>query len=128
MSQTKEDLIERFAGKLRQLRLRRGWSQGQLGKKIEVDLQCISKYERGISWPPPPVLIGLASVFEVSLDYLLRDEEDSAVGKISNPQLLKCIVEINSLPEEEQTTLISVLDAFVTRHRLGELTQNRSSA
>ncbi len=36
---------------LRRLRKNKDWSQGQLAQKAGIDLQKISKYERGVSSP-----------------------------------------------------------------------------
>lgn len=45
----KESMLSRdFPKKLKALRTKKGWSQGQLGNKIGADLQRISKYERGV--------------------------------------------------------------------------------
>lgn len=38
--------------------------------KIGVDLHRISKYERGVLYPTIELLLKLADLFEVSLDYL----------------------------------------------------------
>ncbi len=57
--------------KLKKLRQTRGFSQAQLGKKLGVNVQLISKYERGIVCPPTNMMIKIATVFDVSLDYLL---------------------------------------------------------
>jgi len=85
--------------KLKRLRQNHGWSQGQLGQKLDINVQLISKYERGVVCPPTPMMIKIASVFNVSLDYLLLDDADTAVNKIKNQALLEKLEEIESLPE-----------------------------
>ncbi len=115
------ELPTNFPQRLKQIRLSRGWSQGQLGKKLGVDLQRISKYERGTSSPPIGMVVKIASTLEVSLDYLLRNEADLAVNKIKNPQLLKKIEEIENLPEKDQETLTILLDAFIKKRKFEAL-------
>ncbi len=67
--------------KLKKLRQNHGWSQGQLGQRLGINVQLISKYERGVVCPPTPMMVKISSVFNVSLDYLLRDDADTAVNK-----------------------------------------------
>ena len=114
-------LSKEFPKKLKALRLKNGWSQGQLGKKIGADLQRISKYERGVMWPTMELMVRLAKVFDVSVDYLIREEKNLAVGKIKNRELLHKIEEVNGLPEEDQNIIISFLDAFIKRRKFEAL-------
>ena len=112
-----------FPDKLKNLRKNRGWSQGQLAQKIGADLQRISKYERGVMWPTMELMVRIAKAFEVSVDYLIRDEESAAIGKIKNQTLLHQIEEVNNLPDEELQTVISFLDAFIKRKKFEEIIQ-----
>ncbi|MDY7038850.1 MAG: helix-turn-helix transcriptional regulator [Thermodesulfobacteriota bacterium] len=114
-------LSKDFPEKLKKLRKNRGWSQGQLAQRIGADLQRISKYERGVMWPTMELMVRIAKVFEVTVDYLIRNEGNTAIGKIKNQTLLHQIEEVNNLPDEEQQTVISFLDAFIKRKKLEEL-------
>ena len=116
-------LSKDFPKKLKNLRKSRGWSQGQLAQKIGADLQRISKYERGVMWPTMELMVRIAKTFEISVDYLIRDEGNAAIGKIKNQTLLHQIEEVNNLPDEELQTVISFLDAFIKRKKLEELIQ-----
>ncbi len=85
----KESVLSKdFPEKLRALRKNREWSQGQLGQKIRADLQRISKYERGVMLPTMELMVRIAKVFDVSVDFLIRDDKEAAVGKIRNQELL----------------------------------------
>ena len=110
--------------KLKKLRQSHGWSQGQLGQRLGINVQLISKYERGVVCPPTTMMVKISSVFNVSLDYLLRDDEDTAVNKIKNQALLKKLEEIESLPEEDQRVLTSLLDAYIKKHKFEVLVQS----
>ena len=112
-----KDLSPEFPNKLRHLRKTKGWSQGQLGKMIGADLQRISKYERGVMWPTMELMVRLAKVFEVSVDYLIRDKENATISKIKNPDLRHQIEEVNDLPDADQETVVSFLDAFIKRRK-----------
>ena len=118
---TNKSIISGLPDKLRKLRRSRGLSQGQLGNKLGINVQLISKYERGVVCPPTNMMVRIASVYDVSLDYLLRDEADAAINKIKSRELLKHIEEIEKLPKEDQKVLTSLLDAFIKKHKFEQL-------
>ena len=110
-----------FPFKLNELRKIRGWFKGQLAKKIGADLQRISKYERGVIWPTMELTLKIAKAFDVSVDFAIWDDKDTAVSKIENQKLLQPLEDINDLPEDDQETVISFLDAFIKRRKFEEL-------
>lgn len=61
--------------KIYELRKTNNLSQEQLAEKIGVSRQSISKWESGESSPELERLIALSQVFNVSTDYLLKDNE-----------------------------------------------------
>lgn len=61
------------------------------------------------------LMVRIAKVFDVSVDFFIRNDKDAAVGKIKNQDLLHQLDEINNLPEEDQETVVSFLDAFKRR-------------
>lgn len=124
MEDRKTMLSQDFPTRLKELRKSRGWSQGQLAKKIGADLQRISKYERGVQWPTMELMLRIATVFEVSVDYLIRDDQGLSVSKIKNTAFLKHIEEVDHLPEDDQKTILSFLDAFIKRRKFEELVQS----
>jgi transcriptional regulator with XRE-family HTH domain len=110
-----------FHQKLKMLRKNKDWSQGQIAMKIGVDPQRISKYERGVLYPTTEIALRLADLFEVSLDYLFRDDDSMTLGEVTNKDLIKKLKEINALPKEKQKTLIDLLDAFIKQHKFEQL-------
>lgn len=62
-----------FADKLSYLRKKLGWSQEELANQMEVSRQSVSKWESGQSIPEIEKMIRLSDIFDVSLDYLLKD-------------------------------------------------------
>jgi transcriptional regulator with XRE-family HTH domain len=63
--------------KIQQLRKSKGLSQEQLAEKLEVSRQAVSKWESGTSTPDIEKLSLISELFEVSTDYLIKDEEIS---------------------------------------------------
>ena len=64
-----------FREQLMELRKQRGWSLEQLGAKIGVTRQTVSKWETGDTTPELAKLIELSSLFEISVDQLIGIEE-----------------------------------------------------
>lgn len=60
-----------FPDILKMLREKNGYSQQQLADILHLSKNSISHYELGVCMPSIDVLINIADVFDVSLDYLL---------------------------------------------------------
>ena len=67
-----------FADKLIQLRKKAGWSQEELAEQMNVTRQSVSKWEGAQSVPDLERMIRLSELFNVSTDYLLKDEIEDA--------------------------------------------------
>jgi transcriptional regulator with XRE-family HTH domain len=63
-----------FNEKLMQLRKERGFSQEELGNRVDVTRQTVSKWELGQTTPEMDKLIELARLFSVSIDELTGNE------------------------------------------------------
>ena len=62
-----------FADKLYNLRTKYGYSQEALAEKLRVSRQAISKWELGTALPETEKVIAISVFFNVSTDYLLKD-------------------------------------------------------
>ena len=121
MKEKKPNRTPEFSQKLKTLRKNKDWSQGQIAMKIGVDPQRISKYERGVLYPTTEIALKIADLFEISLDYLFRDDDSVIQGVVTNKDLVKKLKDINTLPKEKQKTLIDLLDAFIKQHKFEQL-------
>ena len=61
------------------LRKKRGLSQEQLASELHVSRQAISKWESGSSMPESEKLIALSKYFQVSIDDLIKDEDQNTL-------------------------------------------------
>lgn len=64
-----------FGEKLFKLRKEKGMSQENLAEQIGTTRQAISKWENNQGFPEVEKLLQLLNVFEVSVDYLLKDDK-----------------------------------------------------
>lgn len=84
-----------IGSKLKKLRKEHKLTQAQLAERIGVTKPTVSAYENDLRSPSYEVLVSLANVFDVSLDYLLLDRYDA-------------VLKINGL-NEEQLSIIKIL-------------------
>ena len=60
-----------FGSRLKAIRNQRGLTQRKLAEEIGKSVQAVSSYERNSQIPPIEVMISIAGVLNVSLDYLV---------------------------------------------------------
>lgn len=61
-----------FAEKLIELRKSKGWSQEELGEKLDVTRQTVSKWELGSTTPEMEKIIAMSELFNVTTDELIK--------------------------------------------------------
>ncbi len=67
---------EKMSGVIRRLRTEKGWTQEELGERVGVSAQAVSKWETGQSLPDISQLPLLAKAFGVTTDLLFGLEEE----------------------------------------------------
>ena len=65
----------RLSEKIMDLRKRSGWSQEELADRLGISRQSVSKWETGESTPDIDKIIRMSELWNVSTDYLLKEEE-----------------------------------------------------
>ena len=66
-----------FSEKLYLLRKNKGYTQEELAEKLCVSRQAIAKWESGQSYPDIANLLQISNMMNVTVDYLVRDQECS---------------------------------------------------
>lgn len=74
MSEIKENIAQNIV----RLRIENKMTQPELASRLNYSDKSISKWENGIATPPIDVLKELADIFNVSLDYLVCNTDDSS--------------------------------------------------
>lgn len=102
-----------------ELRKENGWSQADLASKIGGDAGQISRYEHGRITPSADLIIRLAEVFDVSVDYLLLDDAPRRPRRTPDEAALgDDRIAATELSEEDLNLVASFIDALVTKTRL----------
>jgi transcriptional regulator with XRE-family HTH domain len=73
-----------LAEKIVRLRKQVGWSQEELAEQMNVSRQSVSKWESTNSIPDLNRIIMLAELFDVSTDFLLKDENEAFDSRDEN--------------------------------------------
>ena len=83
------------------LRTQKGITQTELGERLGVSFQAVSKWERGETYPDISILTDLADVLETTTDYLLRSGEStlSFKGKINVSDMIDGINSLKTMGE-----------------------------
>ena len=93
--------------RIKNLREERGWTQEHLGEMLGVRKATVSRYESDIVSPSNSVLRQLSSIFNVSIDYLLGNENTPAKDETT---LLK---KYRQLSDDNKATLNNLLNTFL---------------
>lgn len=64
-----------FSEKLQLIRKNKGLTQEELAEKLSVSRQAVAKWESGQVYPEITNLIQISNLFNVTVDYLVRDQE-----------------------------------------------------
>lgn len=64
-----------FSQKLQLIRKNKGFTQEALAEKLDVSRQAVAKWEYGQAYPDISNLIQISSLFNVTIDYLVKDQE-----------------------------------------------------
>lgn len=87
----KEQIASIIGEKIKQYRLKNGWTQQELGSKIGISKNAIGNYEKGIRSPKKDTMFDLASAFKISIDNLfpqIKKDSSTANPLPKTPDLL----------------------------------------
>lgn len=73
-----------FGAILRSLRKTANMTQAELADALHISPSAVSSYEQNERFPSPEILIGIADIFHVSIDFLLGREQRCRVLYVSN--------------------------------------------
>ena len=112
-----------MGSRVKELRVARGMSQEVLGQILVITQQTISKIENGKYDIPTDLLIGLASFFNVTTDYILgiSDIKRNLEGQIKVNKTLddnyELVMQYNELNKINKKTLNIILSRLCETQR-----------
>jgi transcriptional regulator with XRE-family HTH domain len=125
----KRETAAGLGGKIKKLRKQRKLSQEDVAAKAGINPTHLSRLENDRYQPSIDVVKKLAEMFEVSVDYLLSDDDGEAGEvQIRNKPLAERIRLIDSLDDADQQALIQVIDSMLTKQRMRQVLEERPAA
>lgn len=103
----------KFNEKLIELRKKEGLSQEELGYKLNVTRQTISKWELGQTTPEMEKLSEISNIFGISVDKLINEEEEIKSEKEEQPILEDRPIIENNNPKNSKVGVILVIAIVV---------------
>jgi len=100
------------------LRKQKGLSQNELAEKIGISKAQMSRYTAKGVQPSANVLLKLADVFSVSVDYILNgDTDNKALSYLSHTEVIQQFKEVDKLPQNERENIINVVAALLRDYK-----------
>ncbi len=109
-----EDIKSIVAKNITELRLLNNMTQMELAEKLNYSDKTISKWERGESSPDIAVLVEMANIFGVTLDYLVRTENIDEAVKENKKKQTKYNRRVISYISESVVWLIAIFAFIIT--------------
>ena len=88
-----------IADKIQELRIKQGYSQAALSKKLKVTRATVNAWESGLNMPSAQCLIELCLLFKTTADYLLGLDN-------------KLTLSLDNLTDDEIKVLYNLVDIF----------------
>lgn len=117
-----EDIKNIVAGNISELRQANNMTQLELAEKLNYSDKTISKWERAESSPDISVLIEIAEIFGVTLDYLVKAEHAEKEAVESKPEETKYNRKAIAYISESVGWLVAIFAFIITTLVLKEIT------
>jgi len=109
---------------IRKIRKEKGLTQKEVAAKLNTYPTNINRIENNKYTPSVTVLMKIAELFEVSIDYLVTGKEDKLDDiKIEDKNLIERFKMIDSLDESEREALITIIDSMLTKKKFKDFFQ-----
>lgn len=107
-----------FDEKLMNLRKSRGWSQEELGEKLGVTRQTVSKWELGATTPEMEKLAAMSELFGISVDELIKGGDYNETKSEPFPDIEKTVKKSRFVNGEykSQKTVFGIPLVHITAH------------
>lgn len=95
--------------KIREARIKKGYTQEVLAEKANIGVMYIGEIERGLKMPSVKIFIKIIEALDVSADYLLRNELSSGKEYVFDELTKK----LENLTPQQRKTASDILDAYI---------------
>jgi transcriptional regulator with XRE-family HTH domain len=109
-----------FGQRMAKLRQDFGWSQAELGRRLDLSRGMVAYYESCAKNPTLEFVEKVADVFEVSVGDLMDKKPGDSSKRKPGPasRLEQLTSELSKLPKSKQAVVVQMLEAFL-HHQTG---------
>ena len=104
-----------FGKRLVMLREKKGLSQSQLAKAMDVSQGSVARWEKRSVAMPPEQIIKLAHVLGVSTSELLGEKDMPKEASVPRGRMRQVFYAAAKLPRRQQEKIVDVVEAFVDK-------------
>ena len=109
---------------IKRIREAKGLSQKEVISAIDMGAAQYSRIENGKTDPSVSTLMKIAKALGVSMAELFTDKEVLQDINSVDTTLMERVALIDSLSKQEQNTIFSILDAFISKRKLKSTLKN----
>lgn len=114
--------MSNLTANMKRLRKERNWTQAELARRVGANLSHINRIENEKYVPSVETVIQIADALEVSIDYLVKNENGKVEEvSIEDKPFFEKVELMKRLDEEERTIISKIIDAFLTRKKMLDL-------
>ena len=112
----------KFGERLKDLRKKKGFSQSKFAELVKIHHSQIGRYEREECSPSSDILKKMATVLEVSTDFLVEgDTEEIASSQIYDRDLIRLFKRVQDLKTQDKEVVKILIEAFINRKQIEEM-------
>lgn len=100
-----------FGSRLQAIRIKRGLTQKMLARKVNKSTSAISSYESNAQMPPTDVLMSIAAALNVSLGYLVGEDNENSYSANGLTEQQKAVLDMLFVEFSAPTNAEHVLSA-----------------
>ena len=97
---------------MRELRKKYGYTQGDVSRRLNIQRQTYCNYENASRTPPLEIIIALAELYHVPIDYLICGKKEAAAPVPLfplNETEQRLVREFSLLPEQSQKEVMNFI-------------------
>lgn len=98
-----------LGGRLKESRVNKGYSQGDVAAHLTISRQSISKWENDNSYPDLDNLVKLSTYYEVSIDNLLKENQKLKIEEVEIEENHKKLDFIHESNEKDEGLILLIL-------------------
>ena len=118
-----------FHKKLKSLRLEREWSQAELAERLGIDRIRVSTYENGKVVPETKLMVKMAEVFDVSLDYLVFGNEEGSSPKIDfkDRDLMRQFQKLDNMDNDARKIVKELIELVIFKDEMKNFVNKKTA-